>query len=224
MHLANMGNSKTLATFLCLSFFNLFGASIGRDIITPDQPIGDGETLVSAGRTFESGFFSPSGSTNRYLGIWYNNIPIQTVVWVANRDGPITNFPAVLNLTADGNLALHNNTSNVIWLTNTSNVSDPIVQLLDSGKLVLTDNSKRLVWQSFDYPSDTWLPGMKLGFNQHLDWHLTSWKSPSDPSPGTYSCKANPHGYHEIGFWNSTILAFRSGPWIGHGFSGYPGL
>ncbi|XP_073102066.1 G-type lectin S-receptor-like serine/threonine-protein kinase At4g27290 [Elaeis guineensis] len=214
-----MGKFRILATFLCLSFFNLFSASNGRDIITPDQAMENGEALVSAGGTFKLGFFSPSGSTNRYLGIWYNNIPMQTVVWVANRNSPVTNFPAVLNLTADGNLALHDNTSNVIWLTNTSNVSDPTVQLLDSGNLVLTDNSRRLVWQSFDYPSDTFLPGMKLGFNQHLDWHLTSWTSPSDPSPGTYSSKI--YGYREIGIWNLTILKYRSGPWNGHGFNGF---
>ncbi|XP_073101443.1 receptor-like serine/threonine-protein kinase SD1-8 [Elaeis guineensis] len=60
---------------------------------------------------------------------------------------------------------------------------------------------------------------MKLGFNQHLDWHLTSWTSPSDPSPGTYSSKI--YGYREIGIWNWPILVYRSGPWNGHGFGGF---
>ncbi|GKV42579.1 hypothetical protein SLEP1_g49962 [Rubroshorea leprosula] len=30
-----------------------------------------------------------SGSGNRYLGVWYKNIPVSTVVWVANRVNPI---------------------------------------------------------------------------------------------------------------------------------------
>ncbi|MFS7984385.1 putative non-specific serine/threonine protein kinase [Helianthus anomalus] len=46
----------------------------------------DGDTLVSAGGIFELGFFKPGISENRYLGIWYKNISVRTVVWVANRD------------------------------------------------------------------------------------------------------------------------------------------
>nr|GFB12821.1 G-type lectin S-receptor-like serine/threonine-protein kinase At4g27290 [Tanacetum cinerariifolium] len=36
-----------------------------------------------------------------------------------------------------------------------------------NGNLVMTDgNPKKIVWQSFDYPTDTLLPGMKLGKNR----------------------------------------------------------
>jgi hypothetical protein len=36
-------------------------------------------------------------------------------------------------------------------------------QFLDSGNLVSVQNeSKRIVWQIFDYPTDTMLPGMKI--------------------------------------------------------------
>uniref|UniRef100_A0A7N2LK54 Bulb-type lectin domain-containing protein n=1 Tax=Quercus lobata TaxID=97700 RepID=A0A7N2LK54_QUELO len=59
------------------------------DSITQSQTVNEGRTLVSAGGSFELGFFSPGNSTNRYLGIWYKNIPVTTVVWVANRSIPI---------------------------------------------------------------------------------------------------------------------------------------
>ena len=48
------------------------------------------------------------------------------------------------------------------------NLTSPVAQLLDSGNFVLKDlinGSESIVWQSFDYPSDMLLSGMKLGWN-----------------------------------------------------------
>ena len=59
------------------------------DIINTTQFIIDGDTVVSANGTYELGFLSPGKSKNRYLGIWYGKIPVQTVVWVANREAPL---------------------------------------------------------------------------------------------------------------------------------------
>ncbi|KAG6386989.1 hypothetical protein SASPL_152171 [Salvia splendens] len=56
--------------------------------------------------------------------------------------------------------------------------------LLDSGNLVLVDAfSGARVWQSFDEPTDTFLPGMILNDTVIL----SSWGSPSDPRTGNYS-------------------------------------
>ncbi|KAJ0489444.1 putative bulb-type lectin domain-containing protein [Helianthus annuus] len=62
-----------------------------------------------------------------------------------------------------------------------------VVQLLDTGNLVVW-NRNRMIWQSFDYPGDTFLPGMKFGKDlvTGLQRSLTSWKSPDDPSVGVY--------------------------------------
>ncbi|KAK4352235.1 hypothetical protein RND71_027753 [Anisodus tanguticus] len=70
---------------------------IGHYVITTNRYIIDDETIVSSGGTFELGFFNPSGSSNSYIGIWYKQtLPhVQTVVWVANREKPITNTSAV---------------------------------------------------------------------------------------------------------------------------------
>ncbi|RWW74033.1 hypothetical protein BHE74_00018042 [Ensete ventricosum] len=195
-------------------------------MLAPNQSLVDGETLISAGGAFELGFFSPGKSNFRYLGIWYKNIPPdKTVVWVANRDNPLTSSNGVLNLTKDGNLVLLNNSGLSLWSTGTTNIINPVVQLVNSGNFVLMDSvSKIIMWQSFDYPCDTLLPGMKLGITlgTNFDRYLTSWKSDSDPSPGDYTYKMDPYGEPEVYLRKDGAIIYRSGPWNGHGFSGRP--
>ncbi|KAG5539474.1 hypothetical protein RHGRI_019875 [Rhododendron griersonianum] len=178
---------------LLLSFL-FFRICTSIDTLTPNQSIKDGNVLVSSGETFALGFFSPENSSRRYVGIWYNKIPKQTVVWVSNRDSPINGTSGVLSLNRDGNLVIYDNTRNrTVWQTNVSAVSYS-ARLLDSGNLVLfqgDSGSGGVVWQSFDHPTNTLLPNMKLGLDRRtdLEWFLTSWKSRDDPSTGEYSLR-----------------------------------
>ncbi|KAL4619328.1 hypothetical protein ACB092_06G071000 [Castanea dentata] len=210
-----------------------FVSSDTADIITQSQPLSDskGTTLVSKDGGFVLGFFSPGNPNNRYLGIWYNNIPIRTVVWVANRRNPINGSSGVLMVNNYGELVLLNQNSTVAWSANsTKEARNPIVQLLDSGNLVLREeneeNPENYLWQSFDYPSDTWLPGMKLGWDLRtgLERRLTAWKSPDDPSPGELSWGIELHDYPEIVMKKGSDKFFRTGPWNGRVFSGVPEL
>ncbi|KAK9064107.1 hypothetical protein SSX86_017979 [Deinandra increscens subsp. villosa] len=164
------------------------------DTIVVHQNFLDGETIVSGNATFELGFFSPGGSKNRYLGIWYKNITPRVVVWVANRETPLIDTSGLVKLSSQGILSLVNGSGTTIWSSNSSifdaNVN-PIAQLLDTGNLVIvnenkTTNKKIFIWQSFDYPGDTYLPGMKTGKNfvTGREMYLTSWRSEEDPSPG----------------------------------------
>ena len=83
--------------FLSSSLFLFyFVFSDAADRITQSQSLSDGTNLVSKNGGFVLGFFSAGNSTNRYLGIWYNNIPVRTVVWVANRGNPIRDSSGVL--------------------------------------------------------------------------------------------------------------------------------
>nr|POE76832.1 s-locus-specific glycoprotein s13 [Quercus suber] len=115
-------------------------------------------------------------------------------VQVANRRNPINGSSGVLMVNNYGKLVLLNQNSTVVWSANsTKEARNPIVQLLDLGNLVLREeneeNPEKYLWQSFDYPSDTWLPGMKVGWDLRtgLERRLTAWKSPDDPSPGKLS-------------------------------------
>ncbi|CAL5390613.1 unnamed protein product [Camellia sinensis] len=202
------------------------------DIITKTQFITGSQTIVSIGGSFEMGFFSPGNSQNQYLGIWYKKISSRTVVWVANREIPLIVSSGVLKVIDPGILALLNGTSSVIWSANVtrSTVKDPIGQLLESGNLVVRDanddNPEHFLWQSFDHPCDTLIPGMKLGKNfvSGLERHLSSWKSSDDPGQGDFAFRCDPQGYSQLILSNGSIELYRTGPWNGLGFSGRPNL
>ncbi|KAB2636866.1 G-type lectin S-receptor-like serine/threonine-protein kinase [Pyrus ussuriensis x Pyrus communis] len=232
-----MKNPLKASTKMCLLLFYsslllIIAAvfSIADDATSTFRSVRDGETVVSTGGTFELGFYSPDASNRRYVGIWYKKISVTTIVWVANRDTPLTDLSGVLKVTNPGVLVLNHNMSTV-WSSNTSRTAqNPVARLLDSGNLVVTDMSdddpENFLWQSFDYPGDTFLPGMKLGRNTvtGFNWHLRSWKSPQDPSQGNYTYQFGPKGYAEKFLREGSVIKFRTGPWNGVRFSGEPHL
>ncbi|GAY53013.1 hypothetical protein CUMW_146240 [Citrus unshiu] len=214
--------------FYLLSFISVIELSFGGDTITIGQSISDGETLVSSSLRFELGFFSPGNSNNRYLGIWYKSSP-RTVVWVANRYKPITDKNGVLTLSNNGSILLLNQERSTIWSSNSSRVLETaVVRLLDSGNLVLRDNVSRssdeYMWQSFDYPSDTLLPGMKLGWNlrTRFERYLTAWRNADDPTPGEFSFRFDISTMAELVTVTGSKIEVRSGPWNGQQFVGIP--
>ncbi|KAF6156813.1 hypothetical protein GIB67_017347 [Kingdonia uniflora] len=222
-----MVNVYCLAFYFSLLSFLCQQSSTATHILTSSQPLIDGNTIVSQDGTFELGFFSPGDSSNRYVGIWYKKIPIQRVVWVANRNSPLNDSLGVLKIEEDGNLVL-NRGKNAVWSSNASKSMEyPVAELLDSGNFVLRDvndgNSTSYLWESFDYPSDTLLPGMKLGWNLKtgLNRYLSSWKNYDDPSIGylTYGI-INIHGYPDSSMRSVWKEYYRSGPWNGFGYSG----
>ncbi|KAL8533414.1 hypothetical protein ACS0TY_009704 [Phlomoides rotata] len=97
----------------------------------------------------------------------------------------------MLKVTESGQLVLQNGTNGIIWSTNASrNAQNAVAQLLNSGNLVLKDtNDENIVWQSFSYPTDTLLPGMKLGWNfiTGHEVYITSWKNSGDPASGDFT-------------------------------------
>ncbi|GKV15808.1 hypothetical protein SLEP1_g26557 [Rubroshorea leprosula] len=227
---------RTPTTFCCgvsMSRFRTFDAVTRNfaDTIAPLQSIRDGQTVVSAGGTFEFGFTNYGGSRTRYLGIWYKKISIRTVVWVANREIPLNDSSGVLQLTGQGILVVRDGTNSTIWTSKMSrDVQNPVAQLLDTGNLVVkavgVDGKDRILWQSFDYIEDTFLPGMKFGRNlvTGLDKYLTSSKSSDDPSPGEYTSRLDPGGYPQIFLRRGDVKQLRSGPWNGLRFSGMANL
>ncbi|XP_034678920.1 G-type lectin S-receptor-like serine/threonine-protein kinase At4g27290 [Vitis riparia] len=201
------------------------------DTITANQQIKDGETIVSAGGSFELGFFHPGNSKNRYLGIWYKKVSVPTVVWVGNREIPLTDSLGVLKVTDQGTLVILSGTNSTIWSSNASrSAQNPTAQLLESGNLVLRngndDDPENFLWQSFDCPCNTLLPGMKLGRNTvtGLDRYLSSWKSTDDPSKSNFTYALDPSGYPQLLLRKDSAVIFRSGPWNGLRFSGFPEL
>ncbi|XP_039013628.1 G-type lectin S-receptor-like serine/threonine-protein kinase At4g27290 [Hibiscus syriacus] len=169
------------------------------DTLAPAQSLRNGSTLVSPGQIFELGFFSPGESKKYYLGIWYKRLT-DTVVWVGNRENPVIDSHAFLNISSTGYLLIFDGQNTMIWSPNSSrSANNPVAQLLDSGNLVVKDgdtdeDTESYLWESSDFPSDTKLAGMKLGRNLKTGFLLRD-------------------GMKE---------RFRVGPWNGISFSGLP--
>ncbi|XP_058221471.1 G-type lectin S-receptor-like serine/threonine-protein kinase SD2-5 [Rhododendron vialii] len=103
------------------------------------------------------------------------------VLWSANRDSPVGEN-ATLNFTGEGDLVLKDEFGNPVWSTNTSTSYVARMEIDVSGNFMLLNGSNDVVWQSFDNPTDTWLPNQKIYNGQRL----TASNSSSDLSTGIY--------------------------------------
>ena len=207
--------------FLCY-FLHISHAA--KDTLSQGQSITLNETIVSAHEKFELGFFRPGNSTNHYVGIWFRKVSLRTVTWVANRDYPITSYSAVLTISNDGNLVIVDGQLSYS-VSNMSSNGNASATLLDSGNLVLRDENSNILWQSFDFPSHTYLPGMKLGYNKNTGktWSLVSWRNLHDPSPGVFSLELDPKGINQfLTTRKPDRLYWTSGPWDGKWFGFIP--
>ncbi|KAK1307613.1 G-type lectin S-receptor-like serine/threonine-protein kinase SD2-2 [Acorus calamus] len=170
------------------------------------------------------GFFTVDGGSSWFLGIWYASIPIRSYVWVANRrspvTGPLSSFATLVLIDGEG-LTVTDSAGRGVWSSGGGNATE--ARLLDTGNLVVFygDRGKKdvVLWQSFDHPSDSWLPEMEI--TRRLS--ITCWRSPSDPSPGLYSLRLSPRSYGsfelvyrgeegEIPYW--TTGNWTSGGWF----------
>ncbi|CAN6236368.1 unnamed protein product [Urochloa humidicola] len=218
--------SRLLNLLLLLLSPTAFAAGVADTLGKGGNITGD-ETLVSANGTFTMGFFSLGPSTNKryYLGIWFSVSP-DAVCWVANRDRPISDNTSALVLGDTGSLLLRDGFGEVAWSSNSTVASSSSVeaQLLETGNLVVRDQGSGnvLLWQSFDHPSNTLLSGMKVGKNlwNGAEWHLTSWTSADDPSPGPYRRVLDTSGLPDFVLLEGNATIYRSGPWNGRSFSG----
>jgi hypothetical protein len=94
---------------------------------------------------------------------------------------------------------------------------------MDSGNLVVlsAENTSESIWQSFDYPGDTWLPQMKISMSQRL----ISWKKPWDPSPGSFALEMDPNGSDEfVLMWENHTTYWDTGVWNGKYFPKVPDM
>ncbi|KAG6527219.1 hypothetical protein ZIOFF_009314 [Zingiber officinale] len=199
--------------------------------LIPGQPLYDnGTILISSSGRFELGFFSPASSSRGYIGIWYRNIS-QTPVWVANRLSPIDGRSGSLSLSGEGTLVIASDNLTIIWSSSTvTRLTNPEATLFVDGNFAVraagNDDPDSFSWQSFDFPTDTLLPGMKLGWNvtSGLNRQLTSWASADDPTPGDYTLGIDLRGDHQLFLWSGTEPIWRGGPWNGLHFSGAPDM
>ncbi|AEE33828.1 S-locus lectin protein kinase family protein [Arabidopsis thaliana] len=212
--------------FASLLFLLIIFPSCAFAAITRASPLSIGQTLSSPNGTYELGFFSPNNSRNQYVGIWFKNITPRVVVWVANRDKPVTNNAANLTINSNGSLILVEREQNVVWsIGETFSSNELRAELLENGNLVLIDGvSERNLWESFEHLGDTMLLESSVMYDvpNNKKRVLSSWKNPTDPSPGEFvaelTTQVPPQGFIMRGsrpYW-------RGGPWARVRFTGIP--
>lgn len=82
---------------------------------------------------------------------------------------------------------------------------------MDSGNLVVGDEDEKtnlmtISWQSFENPTDTFLPGMKMDESMAL----VSWKSYDDPASGNFSFQVDQET-NQFMIWKRSVRYWRSG-------------
>nr|POE50664.1 g-type lectin s-receptor-like serine/threonine-protein kinase [Quercus suber] len=100
----------------------------------------------------------------------------------------------------------------VVWVANRI---EPVLSKT-AGAITISENgdlqdseagSETILWQSFDNPTDTFLPGMKM----NAEMTLTSWKSQVDPAPGNYTFRQDQDRENQYKIENRAIPYWKSG-------------
>lgn len=156
-----MAAAVALLLFLCASISaaappqGYLNISLGSSL-TPHT----NSAWLSSSGIFAFGFYdTPDGNA---VCIYFASFKERTVVWTANSEDPIVPDNLVLLLTEDG-LVLQESESQSVF-SRIDNSSQPIAwaSMLDSGNFALYNSDGSVVWQSFDNPTDSFLPGQPI--------------------------------------------------------------
>ncbi|TYH20478.1 hypothetical protein ES288_A05G432700v1 [Gossypium darwinii] len=192
--MAHLLQSDILFRFLLLSFHVIIIAQGNEsNIIRPGSSLYAGKhpsSWPSSSGYFRFGFY-PQG--NGYaVGIWLVGRSENTTVWTANRDDPPVSSNATLEFTTQGRLLLRteDGMEKIIIANLTRSVSVDAASMLDTGNFMLYQN-RTVVWESFNFPTDTILGGQKLSGSHN---QLISSVSRSNHSSGPYLLRMQDDG------------------------------
>ncbi|KAG6751908.1 hypothetical protein NC652_031127 [Populus alba x Populus x berolinensis] len=168
---------------------------------------GSGNSWRSLSDEFAFGFY-PLPNNLYLVGIWFNKIPERTLVWSANRDSPAV-AGSTVRLTFEGQLTLTHLNGSMQSIYRGRRAGLGFMQ--DDGNFVLKDDSSIVIWQSFNSPTDTILPGQVLSGNQKL---YSNANGTVDYSTGNFMLEMQYDGnlvlsaYHfsDPGYWYTGIV------------------
>ncbi|XVF07258.1 hypothetical protein REPUB_Repub06bG0123000 [Reevesia pubescens] len=196
------------ALLLCISLGPLFfGFAVSEIPLGSKLSVEENNSWVSSNGDFAIGFYNRPDLPNQFsVGIRFNSksIPVdkKIVVWVAGGDVSNNSY---FQLQENGELVLFDLLqSQEVWTSKTSQLSVASAFLRDDGNLVLLNEKKDVVWQSFDNPTDTLLPGQRLS-------PFTTLRAASQNYVSSlYSLCMNVSGQLQLR-WESSIIYWRSG-------------
>ncbi|GLT52523.1 hypothetical protein SLA2020_258590 [Shorea laevis] len=196
-----------LSSFLVLAAAQgTFGnVSVGDFLVANDRNL----TWQSPSGDFELGFRrAPDQEDLFLLAIWFAKIPEKTIVWSANGDN-LVKIESRVELTSSG-LVLSDLSGTKLWCTNntqdgTGGVSH--AAMLDSGNFVITSTNSDNIWESFQNPTDTILPGQELGLNSTLS--------------SAFSARSYKKGRFQLRFTSESLVLNRIDVYTGRSFQFY---
>ncbi|KAI7748180.1 hypothetical protein M8C21_010539 [Ambrosia artemisiifolia] len=134
--------------------------SLGSKLVAGAQ---SSDAWSSQSNLFAFGFY-PQG-TKYVVAIWLVSVEENPVVWTAYRDDPPVSPNTTLELTPQGELVLFSE-HGVASKTIAANISYAVMN--DNGNFVLHNDHMGIVWQSFDFPTDSLLQGQRLSTGSEL--------------------------------------------------------
>ncbi|GAU18830.1 hypothetical protein TSUD_228200 [Trifolium subterraneum] len=145
------------------------------------------------------------------LGIWSAKIPQKTLVWYKSLS---VEPNSLLQLTSEGHLVItHPNGTISQTIDNIGGDSEAAnsAHMQDDGNFVLKDSNLRTLWESFDSPPNTMLPGQTLKSNQIL---YSKGKGASNYSLGNFMLEMQgdgnlilkAHQFSDPSYWYTSTL------------------
>jgi len=197
-----------------------------------DDSLKPGETLkysspslYSKSRKYFLEFFSVSEALT-YLAIRSED----EIVWEGNREQPVNQSDVVLSLNFSGFLKIESVSLKkpIILYSPPQPINNTVATLLDTGNFVLQhlhpNGTNILLWQSFDYPTETLVPTMKLGVNHKTGhrWLLVSQITIELATPGAFSLEWEPTE-QELIIRRRGNVCWKSGKLRNNRFENIPG-
>ncbi|KAJ9128835.1 hypothetical protein P3X46_034429 [Hevea brasiliensis] len=192
---------------LALNFCGLQGQIRPNISLGTDITAGTNDSWRSPSGEFAFGFY-PLQNNLYLVGIWFDKIPERTLVWSANRDTP-AEAGSTIRLTFAGQLFLTYSNGSVQSVYTGAAASLGFME--NNGNFVLKDGNSRVIWQSFDSPTDTLLPTQVLTNGQKL---FSNAKGTTDYSTGNFMLEMQNDGnlvlsafhFSDRGYWTTGTL------------------
>ncbi|XP_024159152.1 G-type lectin S-receptor-like serine/threonine-protein kinase RLK1 [Rosa chinensis] len=153
---------------------------------------GNSTSWLSPSGDFAFGFRQLENSDLFLLSLWYAKIPDRTIVWYANNgDSPAAVAKgSLLNLTADSGLVLTSPRGVQLWKSESISGVVAFGVLNDTGNFVLEGDNSESLWETFNYPTHTILPGQDI----EKGGKLRSQRSETNFSKGRFELRMQDDG------------------------------
>ena len=199
------------------------------DSLNPGETLNSFTALYSKSRKYYLDFNTIISGAELFTYLTIQSAYETAVVWEGNIEQSVDETDAVLSLTFSGVLKIESPSLKkpIILYSPPQPINNTVATLLDTGNFVLqhlhSNGTNTLLWQSFDYPTHTLIPTMKLGLNHKTGnrWLLFSHLTEGRATPGAFSLEWEPKG-QELMIRRRGKVCWKSGKLRNNRFENIP--